>query len=188
MTLAGLRIQLGAGRTRRPGWLRVDISASHEPDIVADLCGAWPIHDQSVDAYEITHVLEHLPDPAHVIRELARTLAPGGTAEITVPHCHSPFAVADPTHLRFFNGLSMDYFAVAGGLRKLPGTYDHDLRLLEIVSRRYAFGGALGIPFWRLLGVERLASRFPLAFEKWFAWFPFGGCDVTWLVRVPSGD
>lgn len=183
----GPRVQLGSGRKAVPGWITVDIAVTHDPDLVADLAIHWPFRDRSVALLQMEHVLEHLPEPSHVLAECYRILLPGGVVQITAPHASSPFAVADPTHRRFFNGLSLDFFCIPGQVRSLPGTYDHKLRLFEMVSRRYTFGGVLGLPVWRLLGLERLAGMFPLAFEKWFApWFPFGGCDVTWCLRRPA--
>lgn len=178
-------MQLGSGRKARDGWISVDISPRHRPDLVADLANPWPFKADSVALYEIEHVLEHLADTEHFVCELFRTLKPGGEALVTVPHCNSPFATADPTHVRFFNGLSFDYFAVAGHRRRLSGTYEHELRLFELLRRQYRFGGFLGMPIWRLLGIDALATWFPVTFEKWFAWLPFGGCDITWLVRKP---
>lgn len=181
-----LLVQLGVGRKPRAGWFSIDILFRHHPDVVADLSQSWPLSDASVQRYHVEHVLEHLPDTGFFMGELWRTLRPGGEAEITVPHARSPFAVADPTHLRFFNGLTLDFYVCEGRGRKLAPTYDHDLRLFELVSRSYTFGWALRLPVARLLGIQALATRFPLAYEKWWSWVPLGGCDVTWRLRKPS--
>lgn len=53
-------------------------------DIAADLT-SLPLADDAVDVLIAYHVLEHIPDDAAAMREVARTLAPGGVAFIQVP-------------------------------------------------------------------------------------------------------
>jgi SAM-dependent methyltransferase len=55
----------------------VDIRAS-----VTDL----PLPDDSVDLMICYHVLEHVPDDASAMREIARVIRPGGVAIVQVPH------------------------------------------------------------------------------------------------------
>lgn len=66
-----------------------DWSASVHPgarsvDIVASL-DSLPMRDGAFEAIVCTQVLEHVADPATVLVELHRVLAPGGTLWITVP-------------------------------------------------------------------------------------------------------
>ncbi len=44
-----------------------------------------PVHDESYDAVLCTQVLEHVPNPDEVARELHRILRPGGRLYLTVP-------------------------------------------------------------------------------------------------------
>lgn len=53
-------------------------------DIVSDVTSI-PVPDASFDAALCTEVLEHVPDPIAVIRELARIVRPGGTLLLTAP-------------------------------------------------------------------------------------------------------
>ena len=53
-------------------------------DYVCDIT-AIPVADESFDAVLCTEVLEHVPQPADVIRELARVLRPGGRLLLTAP-------------------------------------------------------------------------------------------------------
>lgn len=55
-----------------------------EADVVAS-AEALPLEDGAVDAVLSTQVLEHLPDPAAVLREACRVLRPGGGVFLTVP-------------------------------------------------------------------------------------------------------
>ena len=54
----------------------------------ADVCGdaaVIPFASRTVDTVLCTEVLEHVPDPDAVIREIARVLKPGGTVICTAP-------------------------------------------------------------------------------------------------------
>lgn len=77
------------------------------------------------------HVLEHLRDPASLVADLARRLAPGGVLVIAVPNvahygqrlallrgawAYTDFGLLDWTHLRFFT------FQTARELLVPPGT------------------------------------------------------------------
>ena len=59
-----------------PGARRVDVVCAAD---------AIPLPDASFDAVLNTQVLEHVADPAAVLREFARLLRPGGTLYMTVP-------------------------------------------------------------------------------------------------------
>ena len=54
-------------------------------DAIADLA-AMPFPADSFDATINIVTLEHVPEPAAVVRELARTLAPAGTLLLIAPH------------------------------------------------------------------------------------------------------
>ncbi len=66
-------------------------------DLQADLT-ALPLATASVNLVLSSHVLEHIPDDAAAIAELARVLRPGGTAIVLVP-CdpHLPHTLSDPS-------------------------------------------------------------------------------------------
>ena len=98
----------------------------------ADLCGdaaAIPLASGTVDTALCTEVLEHVPDPDAVVREIARVLKPGGTVICTAPFC---YPVHDSRH---------DYF------RYSPGTVAMMMRRhgLEVVSERPLAGTGVTI-------------------------------------------
>jgi SAM-dependent methyltransferase len=52
---------------------------------VHDLTHPWPVEDGSLRAVVLLDVLEHLPNPVDVLRDVARTLRPNGGVVVTVP-------------------------------------------------------------------------------------------------------
>lgn len=102
-----LALDLG-GRIACPdGYKSVDLL---DADIIADLNRYWPMEDNSVGVLRAYHVLEHLDDPIHFFNEAYRVLAPGGFLLIEVPSVNGAGAFGDPTHKKFFNLLTFEYF------------------------------------------------------------------------------
>lgn len=104
----GLRCYDLGGRFNSPsGYASVDLL---DADVVADLNVDWPFPDDSVGVLRAYHILEHLDDPIHFFNEAYRVLAPGGFLLIEVPSVNGAGAFADPTHKKFFNLLSFEYY------------------------------------------------------------------------------
>ncbi len=57
--------------------------------IQADLTKPWPIKPNTADVVTMLAVLEHLPKPQVILKEVYRILKPGGTLLITVPSQYS---------------------------------------------------------------------------------------------------
>lgn len=102
-----LCLDLG-GRFNCPeGYESVDLL---DADYIVDLTKEWPFEESSVGVLRAYHILEHLPDTIHFFNEAFRVLAPGGLLLIEVPSSNGKGAFSDPTHIRFFNDLSFEYF------------------------------------------------------------------------------
>ncbi|GAB2502234.1 class I SAM-dependent methyltransferase [Lysobacter humi (ex Lee et al. 2017)] len=54
------------------------------PDVYADAAGL-PFRDRTVDTVLLLEVLEHLPEPAATMREIARVLSDGGRVVLSLP-------------------------------------------------------------------------------------------------------
>jgi len=107
-----LKINLGCGRKRLPGYVNCDVLAHLPADQHFDL-NAFPYPFPAECAQEILmdNVLEHLDDIPQVVAELHRILLPGGFARIYVPYAKTDWALQDPTHKHFFTEPSFNYFA-----------------------------------------------------------------------------
>lgn len=83
-----MKLDLGAGENRyREGYETADIDPANKPDHIVDLTQPLPWEDNSVEAVNLSHVLEHLEDKEglKLMQEIARILQPGGIVEVTTP-------------------------------------------------------------------------------------------------------
>ena len=70
-------------------YIGVDQISSYHPEARPALWadgGRLPLESGSCDAALATQVLEHVPEPAQLLREIARVLRPGGVLILTAPH------------------------------------------------------------------------------------------------------
>ncbi len=54
--------------------------------VIPTASGLLPFADAYADCVFVNNVIEHLPDPAHTIREIRRVLKPGGRLLLTLPN------------------------------------------------------------------------------------------------------
>jgi predicted SAM-dependent methyltransferase len=80
-----LKLHLGAGRIRIPGWVNVDVEPGS--DVVADLSRPFPWGDGAATVVFCEHFLEHLSleEGQRFLRECWRVLAPRGVLRISTP-------------------------------------------------------------------------------------------------------
>ncbi len=118
-----LKIDLGCGPNKRAGFKGMDILPLPGVDFVVDLENGFGfIPDNSVDEFYTSHFLEHVQNLEVILAEIYRTLKPGGTLTVFVPHFSNPYYYSDYTHKRFFGLYSFDYFTSldTGYRRKVP--------------------------------------------------------------------
>jgi SAM-dependent methyltransferase len=97
-------VDLGCGDTTQyEGNAGIDRFPAAGVDVIADLTEGVPLADGSVDRVFAVHVLEHLVDYLPLLDECHRVLSPGGILHVMSPDWRHVNAVADPTHLRFFD-------------------------------------------------------------------------------------
>lgn len=110
-----LRIDLGCGRDKQPGFLGIDRQDVDGVDIVHDLeTFPWPLPDECASLLVASHLVEHI-NPANggflrFMDEAWRVLRPGGTFMISTPYAGSIGYWADPTHVNGCTEMTWGYF------------------------------------------------------------------------------
>ena len=83
-----VKLHLGCGTNKLPGWVNIDSVAGCRPDRVLDLTQPLPYPDQSVDEILAEDLLEHFDKYLRyvVFGEWARVLKVGGKITLQVPN------------------------------------------------------------------------------------------------------
>ena len=82
-----LKLHLGCGNIRMNGYINIDLNYTPATDYVTD-ARKLPCRDNSVEAIETYHVIEHIPFPEipSAVQEWYRVLIPGGQLVIECPN------------------------------------------------------------------------------------------------------
>lgn len=131
------KLNFGCGKDIRKGWINVDSQKGEGVDFSFDFVkDKYPFKDSRFDYVYIDNVLEHLPNPQEVMKEVWRICKKGAIVEVIVPYYNSYYAHADSTHVNYFNEDSLSGVFV-------PKEYEfNDKQLftilkLESVPQRY---------------------------------------------------
>ena len=106
-----MKLNIGAGYVKIPGFLNVDHDPLVNPDFLCDLEDLkLPIADSSVDEVYAHHIFEHIGTGfLPMMKELYRVCQHDAVLDIKFPHHRSEIWFGDPTHVRklTINQLSM---------------------------------------------------------------------------------
>jgi SAM-dependent methyltransferase len=167
-------LDLGCGKRKVQGAVGLDRNPHSQADVIHDLdVFPYPFEDNQFDRIFSFDVLEHVSDVIRTLEEIHRLGRNGGRVFLRVPHFSSTLAFGDPTHKHFFNTQSLDY--VCGGFSE----YGYETKVLFRKVR-------VKINFWklhRLDGVSFLANRFPIMYEKLFA-FIFPAMNIEFELEI----
>lgn len=105
-----LKLNIGCGNHRLPGYKGVDILSGETVDYVCDIENSLPFGDSTVGAIYCSNVLEHIGNLPGLMKEFHRICLDGAIIEIIVPHYNGVGAFQDPTHKRFYSYNSFEYF------------------------------------------------------------------------------
>lgn len=111
----GVRIDLGCGQYKQPGFVGVDIREHPNVDVVQDLEEyPWVFPDRCAELVVASHLVEHInPARGGFIRfmdEVWRILQYGGKFMISAPYAGSPGYWQDPTHVNPCTEITWAYF------------------------------------------------------------------------------
>jgi SAM-dependent methyltransferase len=98
-----IRVDLGCGDLKDPGFIGVDLRPGPQVDVVADMDFALPFRDDSVDLLFASHALEHVQDLPRTMREIYRVCRHGARVCIVAPYYEQKINFANPYHKVAFN-------------------------------------------------------------------------------------
>lgn len=129
----GRLLDVGAGQLAlrelaRPyvrSYFSLDLAREHpELSVQASVFGL-PFAEASFDTVILTQVLEHVPEPAQALAEVARVLRPGGKLIVSVPHL--AYLHAEPHDYYRFTVFGLRHLLGRAGLKPLEETRDAGL-------------------------------------------------------------
>jgi predicted SAM-dependent methyltransferase len=150
----------------------IDVTALSGVNLVCDLAQGLPLASGSVDEVICVHVLEHINDLKAIMKEIHRVLKPGGILKIWVPHCFSPIAFGDSTHVRFFTFETLSQFD-----KNSPGSYYYDFHFELIQSRMQIFRRWYKVKWFDKI-LESLVNRRQRKGERFLKILPYKEWEV----------
>ncbi|NWH08248.1 MAG: class I SAM-dependent methyltransferase [Alphaproteobacteria bacterium] len=125
------------------------------------------------DALHMNHVLEHVPNPAEILRAAHATLRDGGIVCVNVPNDYSPFQralrdvdgvrpwwLAPPHHLNYFDFASLNRLLRREGFVPLEETTSFPMEMFILMGENYIGNDETG----RACHARRM--RFDLTLEQ----------------------
>ncbi|MFA5039254.1 MAG: methyltransferase domain-containing protein [Candidatus Omnitrophota bacterium] len=104
-------IDIGCGNKKQVPWaVGVDKYEGDGVDIVSDIEQGLPFQDNTADHIFAVHVLEHIRDLTRLMNEIHRVIKPRGSLHIIVPCVNTLNSIGDPTHVRYFNRKTLEFF------------------------------------------------------------------------------
>jgi SAM-dependent methyltransferase len=154
-----MKVDLGGGIDPLAGYTVLDQYGGH---ITCDLNNHFPLEDNSVGVINASHVLEHLKDPIHSMKEIQRVLKHGGWAFIQVPSTDGRGAFQDPSHISFFNENSFFYYTKHDQARYIrkPVRFQ-SYRLDTGFPNQWWKDNHIPVVFANLVSIKEQTPRFP---------------------------
>jgi SAM-dependent methyltransferase len=171
-----MKLNLGCGGKRVPGFVGVDKFSTPAVDVRADLTETLPFERSSVDEILLDNVIEHMMDIPALMHEMHRVCRDGATVRILTPHFTSLSSWRDPTHVHHLSYFSLDHFT-----REQVAHYTSAGHRFEILERKLSFGGLMG-------NIGRLIFMLsPRSYESNWC-FLFRASTLSFLLKVIKSE
>jgi len=108
-----VRVDLGCGRAKQPGFIGIDHLPLPGVDILADMDKGLPLRNDSVDYLVASHSLEHTTDIIFTMQEIYRVCKHKAIVCIVAPYYHTSLNMANPYHKQIFNEHTPRFFTTA---------------------------------------------------------------------------
>lgn len=99
-----MKLNIGSGYKKIPGFLNIDDDILVQPDFVINLDDVnihLPFEDSLIEEIRCYHILEHIGDGfIPLMKEMYRVCSNGALLDIIVPHHFHEVFYSDPTHKR----------------------------------------------------------------------------------------
>ena len=140
-------LDIGCSNNKIKGAIGLDRDRNSQADIICELEKTIPLKTNSADLVYCKHLLEHLDDPEHLIREIYRISKSGARLIVEVPHFSSYVAYSNLGHKRYFS-----YFL----LNSLIGAIPHKAVKKKITFyKTFRFFGIAALANWNQEDYER---------------------------------
>jgi SAM-dependent methyltransferase len=108
-----VRVDLGCGKKKEPGFVGIDRFPLPGVDIVADMNKGLPLADNSADYLVASHSLEHVDDLIFTMQEIYRVCKHKALVCIVAPYYHTSANMANPFHKQAFNEHTPRFFTTS---------------------------------------------------------------------------
>jgi predicted SAM-dependent methyltransferase len=130
---SGLRLNIGAGRLAREGYVNLDRFPASADVLYWDFRNPLPVETGSATHIHCEHFIEHLehPEALALLQEFGRVLAPGGTLRLICPDAG--------LYLRAYVNGDRAFFS---SLERLGGAMQPMTQPIEVINQMFRMGGS----------------------------------------------
>ena len=111
-----LKLNIGCGTCKFPGWTNIDGNFMHKPDMWLDVTSGLPFKDSSVTVIYACHFFEHLHlgQLRKLLRESRRVLRKEGVLRVAVPNLQSAIVAYQQKNSEWFSPFPEEFRTLGG--------------------------------------------------------------------------
>lgn len=132
LNIADRKINVGCGNNKIDGYINIDISSFHHPDLVYDIREGLPFPDNCAREILCFHTIEHIEEVFHsfILQEFFRVLVPEGLLLISYPE----FIKVATNYINNHLGMRDFWKKTIYGLQRAKGDYHVSLMNSDIFA------------------------------------------------------